>query len=199
MFLTSSRGKRLVKWSAVPVALLGSSALVWNASYSAFTSTTENAANNWSAGTVALTDDDANTAMFTATNLKPGQTGRKCIEVTSNGSLPSGVKLYGKSYSQTKALATNMTVTVEEGSGAQFGDCTNFTPLASNAEIFSGTLDAFGTTKTAYNSGVGGWQTTGAGNEKRSYRIIYTVQSTIPDSAQGGTAQIGFTWEAQNT
>jgi len=196
---TSARAKRLVQWGAIPAALLGSSALVWNASYSAFTSTTQNANNNWETGTVALTDDDSNTAMFSATNLKPGQTGEKCIEVTSNGSLPSSVKLYGSAYSQTKLLGTYIDVTVEEGSGATFGSCANFVPLATGAKIFSDTLDTFSSTKTSYANGSGVWQTNGTSGEKRSYRITYTVKSSTPDSAQGGSAAIGFTWEAQNT
>jgi len=196
---TSARAKRLVQWGAVPTALLGSSALVWNASYSAFTAKTDNANNNWSSGTVQLSDDDSNTAMFNATNLKPGQSGEKCIAVTSTGSLPSAVKLYGTTYSQTKALGANIDVTVEEGSGASFGSCASFVPLGTGAEIFDGTLDNFATTKTSYANGSGVWQPNGSGSETRSYRITYTVKSSTPDSAQGGTAAIGFTWEAQNS
>lgn len=199
MPLSTSSAKRLVRWSAIPVALLASAGLVWQASYSAFTATTSNPTNNWAAGTVALTDDDANTAMFTVSNLKPGQTGQKCIAVTSTGSLPSTVKLYSTNYAQTKALATNLSLTVEEGSGATFGSCTGFTPIATGSQIFSGSLDSFGTTKTGSANGTGVWAPTGTASETRSYRITYTLGSTTPDSVQGGTAQTGFTWEAQNS
>ena len=72
------------------MAVLASGGLVWQSSYSAFSATTSNPTNNWSAGTVALSDDDSNTAMFTASNLKPGATGTKCIAVTSTGSRASG-------------------------------------------------------------------------------------------------------------
>ena len=58
--------------------------------------------------------------MFTASNLKPGATGTKCIVVTSTGSLASTVKLYGTSYATTKALADNINLKVEEGTGATF-------------------------------------------------------------------------------
>ena len=118
--------KRLVAAAAAPVALLASGAMVWGASYSAFSATTVNPTSNWSAGTVALADDDSNTAMFTASGLKPGSTGTKCIAVTSTGTLPAAVKLYGTSYSTTNNLAGNVTLTVEEGTGATSSSCAGF-------------------------------------------------------------------------
>src|SRR3712207_7319239 len=42
----------------------------------------------------SLSDDDSGSAMFTATGLKPGSTGTKCIQVTYGGSLAAAVKLY---------------------------------------------------------------------------------------------------------
>ena len=197
--MSSATTKKLVGWSSIPVALVGSAALVWHASYSAFTATTSNPTNNWAAGTVALSDDDANTAMFTASNLKPGSTGTKCIAVTSTGSLPSAVKLYGTTFSQTKALAANINITVEEGNGGSSTSCAGFTPLVTGGTVYSGTLDGFATTKTNYSSGVGSWAPTGSASETRSYRFIYTLSTSTPDSAQGGTAALGFTWEAQNS
>ena len=76
---------RIAAWIAIPAALVASGIVVSTASYSAFSSTTVNPTSNWTAGTVALTDDDSNTALFTATNLKPGQTGSNCIAVTGTG------------------------------------------------------------------------------------------------------------------
>ena len=190
-----TRRQRLVA-AAVPAALLASGGMVWYSSYSAFSATTSNPTNNWTAGTVALSDDDTNTAMFTATNLKPGSTGTKCIAVTSTGSLASTVKLYGTSYSTTNGLGSNINLTVEEGTGATFSSCAGFT---ASSTIFSGTLASFGTTKTSFATGVGTWAPTGAASETKSYRIVYTLSSSTPDTAQGGTAAMGFTWESQNS
>jgi hypothetical protein len=189
--------KRLLALASVPVALLASGAMVWHASYSAFSSTTSNPTNNWAAGTVALTDDDSNTAMFNATSLKPGSTGSKCIAVTSTGSLPSAVKLYGTSYATTNTLAANITITVDEGTGGTFaGGCAGFT---SSSQIYNGLLSAFGTGKTNYATGVGSWAPTGSASDTKVYKIVYTVSASAPDTVQGGTAAIGFTWETQNT
>jgi hypothetical protein len=188
--------KRLVAAAAAPLALLASGGMVWAGSYSAFSATTTSPTSNWTAGTVALSDDDSNTAMFTASNLKPGATGTKCIAVTSTGSLASTVKLYGTSYSTTNALATNINLTVEEGTGASSSSCTNF---VSGSTLYTGTLASFGTTKTSFATGVGTWAPTGSASETKSYKVTYTLSSTTPDTAQGGTAALGFTWESQNS
>ena len=62
---------------AVPLGLLGSGALVWQASYAAFTAQTTSPGNSWSTGSVALTDDDAGAAMFSRTGLAPGSSGER--------------------------------------------------------------------------------------------------------------------------
>jgi hypothetical protein len=197
MKLSAITSKKIVAAAAVPAALLASGGMVWQASYSAFADTTTNPTSNWASGTVKLADDDSNTAMFNATNLKPGSTGNKCIQVTSTGSLASAVKLYGTSYSTTNALASYINVTIDEGSGATFGGgCGSFTKTG---EIYNGTLAAFGTGKTGYSTGVGTWAPTGSGSETKSYRVTYTLSSTTPDTAQGGTAALGLTWESQNS
>ncbi len=192
----SVRNKRLVAAAAIPAAVLLSGALVWHSTYSAFSSTTSNPTNNWTAGTVTLADDDSNTAMFAASGLKPGSTGTKCIAVTSTGNLPSTVKLYGTTYSTTNALATYLTLTVEEGTGATFSSCAGFT---GGSTVFTGTLASFGTTKTSFATGVGSWAPTGAASETKAYRITYTLSASTPDTSQGGTAALGFTWESQNS
>jgi hypothetical protein len=199
MSRVTPRAARLAAWIAIPAALVASGAVVSTASYSAFSATTVNPTNNWTAGSVALSDDDNNTALFTANNLKPGSTGANCITVTSTGSLPSTVKLYGTNASTTKDLAANVNLTVEQGTGGGFGSCSGFTPTATGGTLYSGTVAGFGAASTNYATGVGTWAPTGTASESRVYRVTYTVSSTAPNTVQGGTAALGFTWEAQNS
>ncbi|MEK6311850.1 MULTISPECIES: hypothetical protein [Curtobacterium] len=198
MSRVTPRAARLAAWIAVPAALVASGVVVSTASYSAFSATTVNPTSNWTAGTVALTDDDNNTALFTATGLKPGSTGTNCIAVTSTGSLPSTVKLYGTNAATTKALAANINLTVEQGTGGGFGSCTGFT-VGTGGNLYSGTVDGFGSASTNFANGVGNWAPTGTASETRVYRFTYSVPTTAPNSIQGGTAALGFTWEAQNS
>lgn len=199
MSRVTPRAARLAAWIAVPAALVASGVVVSTASYSAFSATTTNPTSNWTAGTVALSDDDSNTALFTVTGLKPTSSGTKCIAVTSTGSLPSTVKLYGTNPSTTNGLATNINLTIEEGTGGGFGSCTGFTPAATNGTIYSGTVGGFGTASTNFATGVGNFAPTGAASETRVYRFTYTVPLNVPNTVQGGTAALGFTWEAQNS
>ncbi len=194
----TARQTRAMRWAALPVALIVSGLVIGQASYAAFTSTTSNATNNWSVGTVALTDDDATTAMFTATNLAPGATGTKCIVVTSTGSLASTVKLYGTAPTTTNALSTHINLSVVQGTGGTFGSCTGFAPLAVGSSVYSGTLAGFGSAATSFATGLGTWTPTGTASESRTFQFTYTVSAAAPNTTQGGTASTGFTWEAQN-
>jgi hypothetical protein len=195
----SARIVKIAKWAAIPAALLASGAVVSQASYSAYSASTVNPSSSWATGTVNLTDDDASTAMFSASNLKPGSTGTKCIAVTSTGSLASSVKLYATGMTTTKALTSYVSLAITQGTGGSFGSCTGFSPLATGSAVYAGTVDNLGTSATSYATGLGTWAPTGAANETRTYQVTYTVSASAPDSTQGGTAAIGFTWEAQNS
>jgi len=84
---------------------------------------------------------------------------------------------------------------VEEGTGGTFSNCTGFT---AGSTVFDGTAAAFGTSKTDFATGVGTWAPNG-GNATKTYKVTYTLSATTPDSAQGGSAALGFTWESQNS
>ncbi|GGL25274.1 hypothetical protein H9L10_05060 [Phycicoccus endophyticus] len=198
MFTPSARLARIAAWGAAPVALLASAGLVATASHSAFSATTSNPTGNWAAGTVELTDDDAGTAAFDVSNMKPGDAGSKCIAVTSTGSLPSAVRLYGTSYETTKDLADELALDVTQGTGGSFGSCDGFTPASSGATVYSGSVADFGSSHTGYSTGVGTWSPAG-GEQSRVYKFDLAFDPDAPNSVQGGTASIGFTWEAQNS
>lgn len=184
-----SRATAVLRWATIPVALVASSALVFNASHAAFSANTTNGVNNWTAGSLALVDDDVNVAMFNVTGLKPGSTGSKCINVTYNGDIAAAVKLYGTGVTGT--LGSYLNLTVEEGTGGTTASCTGFT---GGTSIYSGTLAAFGTGKTDFATGIGSFAPTGSAQSK-SYRFTYTLADN--NLAQGQTASATFKWEAQ--
>jgi hypothetical protein len=185
------RSIRIAGFVAIPAALVVAGAVVGGASYSAFSATTVNPTNNWSAGTVALSDNDQNTALFSASNLAPGATATKDITVTSTGSLASVVKLYSTDAATTKDLAKYVDLTIAEGTGTG----ASFT----GSNVYTGTLADFGAAHTDYANAVTGWTTAAGGSaDARTFEISYTLDAQVPNTAQGGTAALGFTWEAQN-
>lgn len=197
MSSVTPRAARLTAWIGIPVALVASGVVVSTASYSAFSAETVNPTSNWSAGSVALSDDDNGSALFTATGLKPGSEGSKCIAVTSTGSLASTVKLYGTNPVTTKDLASNISIIIEQGTGGGSGSCSGFTAAATPA--YTGTLAGFGSAATGFSTGVGSWAPTGTASDTKVYKVSYAVPSTAPSTVMGGTASIGLTWEAQNS
>jgi hypothetical protein len=184
---------------SILLGLLISSALVWQASQASFSSTVTNASNNWTAGSVALSDDDSNSAMFSASGLKPGSTGTHCIAVTSAGTLPASVKLYGANGTTTNGLSSYVDLTITQGTGGSFSSCNGFSPLGTNSSVYSGTLASFISGCTNFSNGVGVWTPSGSGSETHTFAFSYSIDASTPSSAQGGTASISFTWESQSS
>ena len=182
---------------AVPVAIatgaLISGLLVWHTSYAAFTASTSNTGNSFASGSVAISDNDAGTALFTATGLKPGSTDQNCVTVTYNGTLPATVKLsaaYTSGDATTNTLAQYLTFKIEDVALA--GTCA----AAAGTEIAaaSTTLASKVTVLAAPGISVG-WNSAINGDQKR-YRFTYTLQDD--NNAQSKTAGVGFTWTATN-
>jgi hypothetical protein len=195
----SRRAVRRSRWLIWPLAALLSLGVVGQASYAAFSARVANSGNNLGAGTVVLNDDDSGSALISLTNLKPGSSGSRCIAVTSSGSLPSSVKLYATDAATTKSLAAYVTWTVTQGTGGSYSSCSGFTALSSGSSVYSGTLSGFTGSATTYATGLGSWAPTGSSSDTRTFQVAYTLSSSTPDTAQGGTATFGLTWEAQNS
>lgn len=197
----STRPPRRLRALLLVTALVGgvvsSGALVWHASYAAFVGSTENSGNSWTAGSVTLSDDDAGAALFDVTGLTPGSsTGSPhCITVTYSGDVPASVKLY--SADATGDLAQYINLTIDQGTGGSFADCTGFVADA-GGPIFTGTLQAFGTAHNDFANGVGTFEPT-TNPSTKVYRFAYTLDAATPSTAQGDNATATFTWESQNT
>lgn len=195
----SPRLVRRARWMVWPAAFVCAGLIAGQGSWSAFSAKASNGPNSFSVGTVNLSDDDAGSALFAVRNLKPGSTGSQCIAVISTGSLASTVKLYTSGAATTKTLASYITMTITQGTGGSFSSCSGYSALSSGSSLYSGTLASLTSSATGFSSGLGSWAPTGTANESRTFQFTYTVSSSTPDTAQGGTANLGFTWEAQNS
>lgn len=189
-------------WAArllpVPLGLALSGTAVWQASYSAFTASTSNGSNTWNASTLGLTNDSTG-PMFAQTNLTPGATGSRCLKVSSTGTVPSAVKLFtALGASVSNDISQYINVTIQLGTGGTYASCSSFT---STATEYSGTLAALTSSASSYASGVAAGSLTGTGlPETLTYQISWTLSSSAPNSAQGGsTPNVTLTWESQNT
>jgi hypothetical protein len=182
-----------VRISAAVLAVLAAFFVAFQATNAAFSAQTSNPDNAFAAGTVILTDNDSDFAMFDLPDMAPGDSAIGCIEVTYSGTLDPEVRLFGAA-TAGDGLEDFLDLTVERGDG----DCTTFgTTTAVWTNGTDGDLGVFLGSATDYTSGVDTWQPTGgAPDDTVPYRFTVGLQDN--DAAQGLTVTVTFTWEAQN-
>jgi hypothetical protein len=175
------------------------------AAYAAFRATATNGGNSFAAGSVALSDNDSGTALFTSlTSAGPGDSATSCIRVQYDGTLASNLRLYGTT---SGVLAPYLTLTVTRGTdpAPSFGNCGGFVADATNyigsgnGVLYSGTVSGFPSSWAAGISdpSVGGGTEIWTQTEAHVYRFAVTVGSNT--AGQGQSASAAFTWEARNT
>ncbi len=183
-----------IKILAVMVAVFAASFIAVQATSAAFSAQTSNAGNDFTAGSVSLSDNDAGSAMFSgASLLKPGDVQVGCIEVTYSGSLDSVVHLYGSTTGGT-GLEAYLDLQVERGDGT----CAAFGTATTVWATTDGDLGEFLAAAANYGSGIDSWAPTGGGpDDTVPYRFTITQQDD--NAAQGLTSTVSFVWEAQNS
>ena len=203
--------------AAVVVALVGAAA-GWQ-TFAAFSSTTSNNGNSFSAGTVYVSDNDAGCAMYQApkpgsgacstvtldaANKKPGQSVTGCYQVTYTGTLPADMKMYWTP-DPADTLSPYLNLLVERGtstSAATFNDCSGFTPDPTTPTIYNGTLSAFNVLASPRSAGYPGAATSWVQNDTQSYRFTVTLaDDNNANGASTGSKSTGshsFTWLATN-
>lgn len=195
-----SRTAKIAAAAATPVAVIAASALVWQSSYAAFSGTTRNSGNDWSTGSVTLTDDDAGVSRFQVGSMVPGQTDTKCIKITANASVDGIVKGYVVNpVTSPQGLEKYVKVVVDGGDGGGFGSCDGF---VSNGVVVPSTSLAALASANSYDSAIGGWDVA-AGTQSRTYKITWTfdttgLSQTQVDALQGSHTGIDFQWELRS-
>jgi hypothetical protein len=189
--------------AAAPLAgLLVAALLVWQGSNAAFSATTDNTGDAWATGNLLLTNNGGGAvyagttaALFSETNLKPGNTGFKCITVESTGSLAGNLRLYRGAITGTNsaALSAVLDVTVDSVAVAAStnvqANCTGYTGGSAGA-LYNGTLSALPTTY----AGASGMAVAG-GTQRVAYRIGWTLNSGAGNSVQSSNAAANLVWE----
>lgn len=201
MNVPSKRTAKIAAACTTPVAVVAAGALVWQASYAAFTGQTRNSGNEWSTGSVALTDDDKGASRFQVENMLPGDTDTRCITITANASVPGTVKGYAVNPSFTSnVLADHILVSIREGQGGSFDSCAGFT--AHSTIVADVPLTTFAGANS-YANAIGGWNVP-AGTSTRTYELTWEFDTagltqTQIDDLQGDRAGIDMQWELQSS
>lgn len=181
--------------STMLVGLLGSLAAL--GIFGEFSATTQNAGNELTSGTVAISNNSAGQAMFNVAGATPGDSWTRCIKVTYTGGLPADVHAYLGG--TPGALTPYLNVTIEEGTqtSSTFPDCTGFTPTAT---LYDGAVDSthhdWATGLPTYPGGVSGPWNAGSSTV---YRVTAALSPTAPNSQQAQSSGVlSAYWEARN-
>jgi hypothetical protein len=176
---------------AAPVALLLASAMTYQATSGAFSASASTGLNRWEVGTVVLDNSSSGMAVFDAHALTPGDTAAKCVVVSYAGDLAAGVRL---SFQATSgALTDQVTLSVDEGYGTHV-DCSDFTATAQLAPAT--VISALAVVHKGFDDGLGSWSPTGAAT--RTFRFVYALPGSAPNSVQGATGTTTLVWEARS-
>jgi len=200
MHKPTARTRRIATLIVGPTAILVAGLLVWQGSNAAFTATTRNTGNNWETGSVLLSDDDLGAAAFRVSGVVPGQTGSKCLVVTSDSTVQGEVRVYLDTLG-AQGLENNITISLQSGTGGSFSDCAGFVADATLPPLSLATIN---TSVHDYATGVLPWDTAGLAGETKSYRATWTfdvtgLTQTQIDALQGKSASADVVWELQST
>jgi hypothetical protein len=200
MHAPTARARQIATLTVGPVAILVAGLFVWQGSTAAFTASTRNSGNNWETGSVVLSDDDQGAAAFRVVGVVPGQTGSKCLVVSSQSNVRGEVRVYLDTLG-VQGLENNITVSLQIGHGGSFSDCAGFVPETTLPALSLATINAG---INNYATGVLPWDTAGTPGESKTYRATWAfdvaglTQAQI-DALQGKSASADVVWELQAT
>lgn len=158
----------------VPLASLLAAGAVAVGSGATFTSSTSNSISSVASGTLTQTNSKADAAIFSLSNIKPGDTVNGTLTITNTGSLPA-------SFGLTETSSVN-----GFGSGDLSLVITNTT---TSTVVYSG---EFGGLEDNARQSLGVVQP-GVAN---SYRFSVTLADNAPNTDQGKTATAGYAWDS---
>ena len=187
---------------ATSLAVLGVVAVaIASIVHSSFSAAAKNDGNSVETGSISLTDDDAEKAVFDLAGLEPATPPQKrCLTVSygSTGDLRSSVRLFGTT---SGALAEHLKLRVVRGSfsgsPAAGNACTGFVPDTSDYRgkgggvLFDDTLDAY---PDRWEDGIADPRSWSAGDA-----AVYLLEVSVADTddAQGKSASQQFAFEAR--
>ena len=150
-----------------------------------FTAQAANPSNTFTAGTLTI-GSSASSALFNATNLKPGDTVTGTVDIQNTGSLPGTFSLSTSNVVDTNSLLPQLDLKVE--------DCGVFTGTGgTTAPTCAGTNNVYNAKASAVGTvNLGSF----SASAKHRYLFSVTMPSSIANTFQGKTASVEFDWDA---
>lgn len=167
--MNASRKKVLI-----PLATLVAAGAVAVGSGATFTSQTINSASAVTSGTLSQSNSKADAAVFTLTDMKPGDTVNGALTITNTGSLPAA-------FSLTETASTNdfgsdyLTLVITNETTGDTVYSGNFGDLAANDPQDLGVIDP---------------------DASDDFTFTVTLDTDAPNTEQGKTADASYQWDS---
>jgi spore coat-associated protein N len=180
-------------WRTSPGALLlglgtiGLAAALTIGSGADFTSTTANPSNIFTAGTFAHTNSNDGAAIFTGSNMRPGDTAFGTVDIKNTGSLSGAFTLASTVTADTTApanpFASKLTVAIVDQTNPT---CTGTCP---GTTVYSGPIAGMGTVALGtFAAGV---------THRYAFTVTFTDGGPGADNAyRGASTTVTYTWTA---
>jgi hypothetical protein len=157
-----------------------------------FNASSANPANTFSTGTLTMSNSK-NAAIFSASNMRPGENTTGTVDIANTGSL-SGTFSLAKSgltdTDSTNPLSAKLNVVVDD-CGAFSGSTAPTCGDVDDVNKYSGTLADMSTSGHGVNA-LG----TFAGNDKHRYQFRVTLDTSAGNAYHGDSSTAAFTWNA---
>ncbi|MEO7753077.1 MAG: TasA family protein [Terracoccus sp.] len=158
----------------LPLATLVAAAAVAVGSGATFTSQSSNTISSVTSGTLTQSNSKSNAAIFTLTNMKPGDTVNGDLTITNTGTLPAAFSL--TEVSSTNAFsADNLTLKISN--------------TTSGTVVYDGT---FGGLKDGVKNDLGTFAPSASG----LYRFTVKLSADAANVDQGKSASAVYQWDA---
>ncbi len=156
----------------VPLATLAAAGAVAVGSGATFSSTTGNSVSAVTSGSLEHTNSKDGQAVFTLSDMKPGDTVTGSLTLTNTGSLPAAFSLVEKQ-STNAFTGANLSLTI--------------TDTGTGADVYSGT---FGGLVDGAGTDLGRW----APDEAHTYRFTVRLDAATSNDDQAKSAGATYTW-----
>jgi autotransporter adhesin len=175
----------LLAFGVVSVGAVAGSTAAW-------TDSTSNAGNSIAGGTLAMTNDKDAAAVFSASTIKPGDTGSGTVIVSNTGSVSMGVKLTQDTWSNGFAASMLQLKIHDDTRDWCYWPTTGAGPCGSwgdwDARSTLSGLDIANTAGTQY------WPA----SEAHTFTVSWRLDTTSTNVDQGKTASFRLLWDGSS-
>lgn len=156
----------------LPMATLLTAVSIVGVSGATFNASTANPTNAYVTGSLSMTNSRAGAAVFSANNLKPGDTVTGTVTITNSGSLPATLQVV-ETATNGHVDKSKLTMTVTQGT----------------TTVYSGQFGGFGT------KDLGTW----AADESRTYTFRVTLDPSADNGEQTKSSSAIYDWSSVQT